>query len=62
MNEQRQRALAVWSMLTVAFLVIAGVLAVRETLGPAFVGFYWAPIAGAALVGIIPRPWEVLTA
>ncbi len=49
-------------MLVVAFLVVGGVLAARNAFDPAFVALYWSPIAGAALVGILPRPWEALPA
>ncbi|KAB7515204.1 hypothetical protein DM867_03735 [Halosegnis rubeus] len=62
MNEQRQQALAVWSMLVVAFLVVGGLLTTQGAFEPAFVALYWSPIAGATLVGILPRPWEALTA
>jgi hypothetical protein len=57
-----QRTLAIWTMLTVVFVLFAGFLSARGELTLGFVGTYWLTPVVVTAIGILPLPWAVVTA
>jgi hypothetical protein len=60
MNGERQRALAIWVMFVVAFVLLAGFLSTRGELTLGFVGIYWLGPVIATAIGVLPPPWAAL--
>ena len=60
MVSERQRVLAVWSVLVVPFVVLALFLWTREALTLGFVGTYWFAPVVLTIVGALPTPWQAI--
>mgnify|MGYP000067790246 CR=1 FL=1 len=57
MGSEGRRALAVWSVLAVPFVLLALFLWTRQDLTLGFVGAYWFAPAVLVIVGVLPSPW-----
>ncbi|WP_435118509.1 hypothetical protein [Halolamina sp. C58] len=60
MGSEYRRALAVWSVLSVPFVLLAAFLWTRQDLTLGFVGLYWFAPVVLAIVGVLPAPWAAL--
>ncbi|QKY20071.1 hypothetical protein B4589_006645 [Halolamina sp. CBA1230] len=60
MESERQRALAVWSVLVVPFVALAVFLWTQHDLTLGFVGAYWFAPVVLTIVGVLPAPWGAL--
>jgi len=60
MDGETQRALAIWAMFAIAFVVFAGFLSARGELTPEFVGIYWLTPMIVTAIGVLPPPWAAL--
>ena len=58
MDEQRQSEVAVWGMLVVSFVILAGFVHDRGELTAAFVAYYWGPVLVVTYIGVLPTPWR----
>ncbi|MFT4891320.1 MAG: hypothetical protein ACI9YT_002247 [Halobacteriales archaeon] len=61
MEEDSQRASAIWAVLILPFLIVAGVLSFHDRLSMVIVGLYWFPAIILVIIGTIPPPWEPLS-
>lgn len=61
MKQDLPTTAAVWAVLVVPFLVLAGFLSVRGELTPYVVVLYWFPAVVLVLLGSIPAPWRPLS-
>lgn len=60
MDDDSQRAVAVWAVFVIPFLIFAGVLYSRNQLTLATVALYWFPAVALTVIGTIPPPWRPL--
>lgn len=60
MDENSQRAVAVWAVVVLPFFVLSGFLYTRNQLSIGFVALYWFPTVVLTLMGTIPPPWRPL--
>jgi hypothetical protein len=58
MDEESQRAVAIWLVFVLPFLVLGGLLYVRQQLSVAVVALYWSPAILLTMLGVIPAPWH----
>jgi len=56
-----QRIVAVWSILSLPFIVIGAYLWSQDELGIRFIVAYWFPAVVLTVVGVIPPPWQFIT-
>jgi hypothetical protein len=57
---ETQRALAIWAMFVVAFVLLTGFLFTHGELTLGFVGIYWLGPVIATAIGVLPPPWAAL--
>jgi uncharacterized integral membrane protein len=57
MSSESRRALAVWSVLAVPFVLLALFLWTRQDLTLGFVGAYWFAPVVLVIVDVLPAPW-----
>jgi len=60
MDQDSLRTVAVWTVIVVGFVGLAGFLSTRNQLTPSVVAIYWFPPAVLVLIGAIPAPWQPL--
>lgn len=58
MDGESQRAVAVWVVFVVPFVVGGGLLYARGQLTLGTVGLYWFPAVVLAILGVVPPPWR----
>lgn len=51
---------AIWTVLVVPFVALAGFLSARNQLGLTVVAVYWFPPIALVVIGTIPAPWQPL--
>jgi hypothetical protein len=61
MDEESQRAIAVWIVFVVPFLVVGGLFYVRNQLTLEVITLYWSPAILLTIIGAIPAPWHPIT-
>jgi len=59
MDEDQQRALAVWIVFVAPFLFLLVFFAWFHTLSLEIIAIYWFPAIVLTIVGILPPPWRV---
>ncbi|MFB6103649.1 MAG: hypothetical protein ABEJ57_01000, partial [Halobacteriaceae archaeon] len=60
MDTESQRAIAVWAVFVVPFVIFGGFLYIRDQLTLGFIGLYWFPPIALTMIGTIPPPWDPL--
>ena len=58
MDEDSQRAVAVWAVFILPFVLFGGFLYTRNQLTMEVVFLYWFPAVVLTVIGTIPPPWE----
>ncbi len=58
MDEDTQRAVAVWAVFALPFVILCGFLYAQNQLTIEVVALYWFPAVALAVIGTIPPPWK----
>lgn len=58
MDEESQRAIAVWAFYILLFLILGAFLYMQGQLTIGFISLYWFPAVILTIIGTIPPPWE----
>lgn len=61
MDGDTQRTIAVWTFVIVSFVLLVGFILTVDDLTLTVVGLFWVPVVVLTLLGVLPRPWHLVT-